>query len=207
MNSLVSYKFLSKIYGLIDTVYFRKEKSSPRNAVLTQISGGNLKILDMCTGTGQSIIDIAERNPNAEITAVDLSPEMLEIARQDIRKRKLRNIQTMLSDATDTKLPDNSFDIITISLVLHELPSDLAAKILAEARRLLKDDGTLIITEWERSSKLAQKIIFLPIELLEPEPYKTFIKADMKEYFGKHSFVLNKTIHCDYSRVLVLKKK
>lgn len=207
MNSLVSYKFWSKLYWIIDMVYFGREKSSPRNAVFRQIPGGNLKILDLCTGTGQSIIDIAERNPNAEITAIDLSPEMLEIAGQDIRKRNLSNIKTVLGDATDTKLPDNSFDIITISFVLHELPFDLAAKILSEAHRLLKDDGNLIVTEWERPVKLMQKAIFLPIELLEPKPYKTFIKADMKDYFLKHSFGLNKTIHCDYSRVLVLKKK
>ena len=207
MSSLVEYKFLSKIYSLLDAVYFRREKSSPRTAVFGQIPDGNLKILDMCTGTGQSIIEIAERNHNAEITAIDLSPEMLEIARREIQARNLSNIQAALCDATDTKLPSNSFDIITISLVLHELPSELAAKILAEARRLLKDDGTLIVTEWERPSKLTQKIIFLPIELLEPKPCKTFIKTDMMSYFDNHNFVLKKTIHCDYSRVLVLTKK
>lgn len=207
MSNLLTYKFMSKIYGLLDVVYFRKENFSPRNAVCSQIQGLNLKILDMCTGTGQSIINVAERNPTAEITAVDLSPEMLEIAQRDIHARKLNNIKIMLGDATDTNLPNNSFDIITISLVLHELPPELAAKILAEAHRLLKEDGKLIVTEWERPSKLVQKIIFLPIELLEPKPYKKFIKADMSEYFDKHNLELSQTIHCDYSRVLVLRKK
>lgn len=207
MKSLVSYKFLSKLYWLLNVVYFRREKSSPRNAVCSQISGRNLKILDMCTGTGDSIIDIAQANPECEFTAVDISPEMLEIARRDIRAKKLSNIQTMLCDATDTKLPDESFDIVTISLVLHELPDELAVRILHEAHRLLKPNGRLIVTEWEPPVKLMQKIIFTPIELLEPAPYKTFIKRDMAEYFDEHRFVLNETIPCDYSKVMILSKK
>ena len=94
-----------------------------------------------------------------------------------------------------------------LSLVLHETEDALAAGILAEAKRVLKEDGELIVTEWERSKSLIKRLLFLPIELIEPKPFRKFIVADMKAYFEVQGFEIKEYIHCDYSRVLILKKK
>lgn len=90
--------------------------------------------------------------------------------------------------------------------VLHEIDEGLAASIINEAIRVLKPDGEIIITEWERSKKLLQKVIFFPIEVLEPKPYKSFVVKDLYSYFKEFGLSVVEEIHCDYSKVLKLKK-
>ena len=54
--------------------------------------------------------------------------------------------------------------------------------------------------------KFFNKIVFLPIEVLEPKPYKAFITKDLKAYFKKCGLIIKAEKHCDYSKVLILKK-
>ena len=72
---------------------------------------------------------------------------------------------------------------------------------------VLKNDGELIVTEWEKSSSPLKRLLFLPVELLEPKSYKKFIKADMHSYFAAYGFEIKEYIHCDYSKVIILKNQ
>ena len=99
------------------------------------------------------------------------------------------------------------FDVVLISLVLHELEDDLAGRLIREAKRVLKEDGRIIVTEWERPRKASQRVLFAPVAMLEPKPYGTFIRTDMYRYFEDRGLKVDEYIHCDYSRVLVLKKE
>lgn len=205
MNTQMIYKLIAGAYDVIDLIYFGNEERSPRKAVLDRI-GENDVILDLCTGTGTDIIRIAEKYPKVKAAGVDLSPQMLNIARQKADKAGLTNLQLYKMDGTQMKFCSGCFDKVLISLVLHETEDELAALLLAEARRVLKDDGELIVTEWERSNDIGKKLMFLPVELLEPKPFRKLICADMADYFGKNGFELKEYIHCDFSRVLVLRK-
>jgi demethylmenaquinone methyltransferase/2-methoxy-6-polyprenyl-1,4-benzoquinol methylase len=109
-------------------------------------------------------------------------------------------------DATALELPDGAFDEVLISLVLHELDETLAGRLIHEAKRVLKDSGRIVVTEWERQEKNTRRIIFAPIALLEPKPYKSFIRKDMYSFFAAFGLNVDEYIHCDYSRVLVLSK-
>ena len=109
-------------------------------------------------------------------------------------------------DATHLKFKSNCFDKILISLVLHELDEALAVKIITEANRVLKDGGEIIITEWEPSKQLSKRILFAPIHYLEPKTYRKFIKMDLYSYFERYGLSIQEDIHCDYTRVIVLKK-
>lgn len=123
-----------------------------------------------------------------------------------IKKEKLLNIKLFHMDATNMKFKDECFDKILMSLVLHEIDEELAANIMNEAVRVLKPDGEIIVTEWERSKKLLQKVIFFPIEVLEPNPYKSFVTKNLYSYFEEFGLTVVEEIHCDYSKVLRLKK-
>lgn len=68
------------------------------------------------------------------------------------------------------------------------------------------DYGEIIVTEWERSKKLLQRVIFFPIEVLEPKPYKSFVTKNLYSYFEEFGLTVVEEIHCDYSKVLRLKK-
>jgi len=82
------------------------------------------------------------------------------------------------------RFQDKYFDKILLSLVLHEVEENLAEKILDEANRVLKDDGEIIVTEWEKSRNFFRRAVFLPIEILEPEPFKSFIEKDLYSYLS-----------------------
>lgn len=196
---------MSVLYDLLDVIYFRDYENSPRKAVLEAIDRQD-KVLDLCTGTATNAIRISQILPETKIIGIDISKDMLRVAKEKVKKKSVKNIKLYSMDATSTKFKNKCFDKILISLVLHELEEPLAEKILKEATRVLKDDGRIIVTEWEPSEVLWRKILFLPIHILEPNPYRKFIKKNLYEYFENLGLEIIEEIHCDYSKVLILKK-
>ena len=94
-------------------------------------------VLELATGTGLIAKHIV--NAAAHIEATDASPEMIAEAKRDNRSAKLYfSVQNMFC------LPyaEESFDVVIVSNALHIVPQP--EKALAEIRRVLKDDGTLI---------------------------------------------------------------
>jgi ubiquinone/menaquinone biosynthesis C-methylase UbiE len=201
-----NYKFLSIFYDVIDVLYFPRKSRSPRTALLKQIPNRPLSVLDVCAGTCANSISIAKNRPQAKITALDLSPEMLKIAKKKFQKQGITNIKTLIGDAGCTGLPEKSFDVILLSLVLHEINDDLRKAILAEILRLLTDNGRVIVIEWEQPESLFQRIIFTPIKQFEPKGFKQFLRQDLTAYFQHTGFSVTDNLKCDYTRVFVLSK-
>jgi demethylmenaquinone methyltransferase/2-methoxy-6-polyprenyl-1,4-benzoquinol methylase len=129
------------------------------------------------------------------------------VAKDKVKRAGIRNIKLHQMDATQLKFKSNSFDKVLLSLILHELDEELADKIIMEAKRVLKDNGKIIITEWEPSQQLSKKILFAPLHYLEPKSYRRFIKKDLYSYFESHGLKIQQYEHCDYTKVLVLKKE
>ena len=205
MSSIAFYKVISKVYDLLDVTYFKNYDYSPRKVVLERIGDGG-SILDLCTGTATNAINIAKAKSNAEVTGIDLSDKMLEVGKAKVKKAHLPNVTLKQMDATALEFKAASFDTVLISLVLHELDEDLAGRLILEAKRVLKDNGRIIVTEWEKPSKRLRRALFAPIALLEPKPYRSFIKKDLYRYFASFGLRVDDYMHCDYSRVLVLSK-
>ena len=53
---------------------------------------------------------------------------------------------------------------------------------------------------------LWRKLLFFPVHMLEPKTYHHFVKKDLYSYFRSFDLEVEKEIHCNYSRVLILKK-
>lgn len=205
VSSMALYKVISKVYDLLDVTYFRDYNNSPRKVVLERIGSGDT-VLDLCTGTATNAVNVAKAKPSTEITGIDLSDKMLEVGKAKVKKAHLPNVTLRQMDATDLEFKSNSFDTVLISLVLHELDEDLAGRLIREAKRVLKDNGRILVTEWERPESKLRRMLFAPIALLEPKPYRSFIRKDMYSYFAAQGLCVKEYVHCDYSRVLVLSK-
>lgn len=203
------YTFLSLEYDLLDVIWFGERGINPREVIENIIPNTNCKILDMCCGTLSNGLSIAKSKDKCRIYGIDRSPEMLREAKRKIKKCGLENIKIKACDATASELKEKSFDYIIIGLVLHECSPYLRTGILKEAYRLLKDDGKLIVLEWEKQETLIRKIKYAPLyalEVLNCRYFRDFYFCDKTDYFIKNGFAMKSITHCNYSSVMVLNK-
>lgn len=206
MESDEFYQFNAKVYDVLDRTYFRKPATSPRNAVISILGDEPQKVLDMCTGTAANAIAIARTKSKVNVTGIDISKAMLQKAAAKLAQEGLSNVILMHMDAANLQFPNEEFDVVLISLVLHEISPDLAGQLLLEARRVLKTSGKLIVLEWAEPDSLFKKIAFYPIKKMEPVGFEDFLKCEMDHYFSRFGFEMMQTIHCDYSKVMILSK-
>lgn len=191
-------------------LWFSDEGNNPRDVIGDIVPNRDCKILDMCCGTMSNGMAIAKKNPKCRIYGIDRSEGMLREAKRKIKKSRLDNVKVKVADATATGLKNKCFDYVVVGLVLHECPPELKAEILKEAGRLLKDDGKLIVLEWEEQETFWRKIKYAPLyafEAILTKSFKDFYRCDKKAFFLKHGFVMNKMVHCNYSSVMVLSRK
>ncbi|WP_373481857.1 class I SAM-dependent methyltransferase [Acetobacterium sp.] len=206
MGADENYQFNAKIYDVLDRTYFRKAASSPRNAVISILGDEPLKVLDMCTGTGANAFAIAGARRNAKVIGIDISDAMLQKATAKLGQEGISNVKLIHMNAANLKFPNEEFDVVLISLVLHEISPDLTGQLLGEARRVLKNAGKLIVVEWEEPVSRFKRIPFYLVKKTEHAGFENFLKCEMEQYFFRFGFEMTQTIHCDYTKVMVLRK-
>ena len=115
------------------------------------------RILDMCCGTGGCTFAIRERaGKEAQIIGCDLSYGQ---ARNAKRKNRFANVHFFVADARRTGLPDAQFDKVFIPHALHEMRRELRLAVLAEARRLTKPGGSVVVLELARPPRLPGRLL------------------------------------------------
>lgn len=103
-------------------------------------------VADLGAGPGLFTIPIAKQTKH-DVYAVDIEPEMLERLQTHAEKENIENIEPIVSDLEDIKLPDDSVTRVFNSFVIHEV-SDLN-KSIQEIKRILKPEGQLLLIDWE----------------------------------------------------------
>lgn len=105
------------------------------------------KILDMCCGAGGSTRTLARiAGPRAALFGLDLSSGQLRLAR---RRRGLEGVPLVEADALQCPYLDGVFDKVVISYALHEMSREHRLAALAEARRVLRDGGVVVVPEMD----------------------------------------------------------
>ena len=98
-------------------------------------------LLEVGVGTGVALPRYA---PHLTITGIDLSPDMLRIARQRVRERKLTNIAGIFEmDASELRFEDASFDTVVAMYVMTVVPDPV--KVLNELERVCAPGGEVLI--------------------------------------------------------------
>lgn len=101
-------------------------------------------LLDVGTGTGRMLELFSARA--AQGIGIDLSREMLAIARSQLEKNNVQNMQVRQGDMYDLALNDECVDLVLFHLVLHFAENPLAA--LREASRMLRPGGSVAIVDF-----------------------------------------------------------
>ena len=121
-----------------------EEDSHLRETLLREVGQDSLgDLLDIGTGTGRVLNWLGSRARQA--IGVDLSSDALRVARTNVHGAGLTHCALQQGDMYELAFPPASFDTITIDRVLSRAKSPGAA--LAEAARLLRPQGRLIIVE------------------------------------------------------------
>ncbi len=148
------YDFLNRFLSLgIDTIWRKK--------AIQQLRASQPKIiLDVATGTADVAIEISKQLNNVEkIVGLDISAEMLEIGRKKIHKKELDNVMTLQQgDSENLPFEDNTFDAITVAFGVRNFEN--LEKGLNEMRRVLKDDGQLVVLEFSKPRIFPFKQLF-----------------------------------------------
>lgn len=138
-----NYDRVNKICSSYTMVMWRK--AAAKESIPDKHS---FSVLDIGTGTGELAFEIyGEANmlgKHADITGMDFSKGMLDVARQKAEKRGAR-IKFEFGDAMRLKYRDSTFDIVTSSLVVKNV--DDQKKFAKEAYRVLKRGGKVVILE------------------------------------------------------------
>ena len=145
------------------------------------------KILDICTGTGDLAIAFAKQGN--EVLGIDLSEDMIEVAQ---KKNKFENLKFEVADATKLLFENNSFDVVTSSFGLHEMPGDAMLKTLSEVKRVLKSNGEFIIVDLYKGKSLFFKIAYPIIKIFECKYYNDFINLDLDSILRDYGFEIEK---------------
>ena len=151
--------------GLGVQLYDVTERSElPDEAVLASLGCGNPTavadlhegdvVLDLGSGGGIDVLLSAKRvGPTGKAYGLDMTDEMLELARENARKAEATNVEFLKGYIEDVPLPDESVDVIISNCVIN-LSTD-KPKVIGEMFRVLRSGGRLGISDVVADDALA----------------------------------------------------
>lgn len=146
-----------------------------KNKLIRELSQNNPKsMLDCATGTGDIAISFLNANPNAKVTGIDFSPNMLSFA-----KEKTQKIDWQVQDVTKLPFEDNQFDVCSISYGIRNVED--MEKGISEMSRV--SSKKLCILEFgQPENKILRGIYFGIMKYFIPLVGKIFNKQEAYQY-------------------------
>lgn len=125
----------------------RVAEENPDGALDAMSIRPGMQIADLGAGVGYMTLRMAKRvGPSGKIYGVDLQPGMLAELQKNAKAAGLTNIEPILGEPADPKLPAGKIDMVLMTDVYHEISQPQA--MLRKLREALKPDGRLVLLEY-----------------------------------------------------------
>jgi demethylmenaquinone methyltransferase/2-methoxy-6-polyprenyl-1,4-benzoquinol methylase len=145
VRNRVKFFLLSPIYD----GFYRVVPMDPHHEIERRLPPGTHRVLDLCTGTAL-VPAVLATHPDVFVVGLDLSPEMLAMGRIKLVHANRTNAALVRADAGRLPFRDRSFDAVTVSFGLHELPTAVRERTLHETARVLRPGGVLLVADLDR---------------------------------------------------------
>lgn len=143
----------ARYYDMVVGIISLGRESKFRQAALELVDiEPGMNILDVGCGTGSLTIAAKQRQgDNGAVMGIDPSSNMVNLAQEKAAKAQVEvDFQVGVIEKIDS--PENHFDLVLSSLMMHHLPPELKMDGLQEVHRVLKPNGTLLIIEMDTST-------------------------------------------------------
>lgn len=151
-----------------------------------QVASTNV-VLDVACGTGEFERLILNENPAQQMVGVDISDEMLAIARQKLQHYP--NVDFQLASASALPFSDASFDTVISANAFHYFDDPNAA--LKEMQRVLKPSGNLIILDWCKDF-LVCRICDWVLQCIDPAHQQCYTQAEFHHLLNSTGFEIHR---------------
>jgi demethylmenaquinone methyltransferase/2-methoxy-6-polyprenyl-1,4-benzoquinol methylase len=146
------------------------------------------QVLDLCCGSGQTTQFLVKLSQN--VTGLDASPKSLQRARLNVPEASY-----VEAFAEEMPFADNLFDVVHISVALHEMQPQQLRKIIDEVYRVLKPGGIFTLVDFHApTNPILWPGISLFLLLFETETAWQLLKTDLAGLLTETGFDVNKPI-------------
>lgn len=149
------FNMIAQKYDMINNIMSFGTQMRIKSACIKSLDiKPHANVLDLCSGTGDLAGLIKKIQPDACVTGIDFSINMIDIA-----KDKHPTVRFLQGDATSLPYEDNTFDIVTMGFGLRNIQN--AEKAVEEIYRILKPNGKFLHLDFGEKnivSKIYDKI-------------------------------------------------
>lgn len=156
--------------------------------VVEQYADKPKSVLDLACGFGKSALPLAQRWPDAKVEGIDISEGCLRLAAVEAEELGLDNLSYSRADVAATGKPAQTYDLVTSTMLLHELDTDAVKAAMKEAHRVLAPGGALVQLDF-RARNPVEAFFLHGHGQRNNEPYMAaFDELDFRDYLESIGF-------------------